>query len=59
MCFVCACACFLPFCLCVSRVNLFVFTVVVASLCLLRGRAHTLVSTLALAHALTLVHATA
>ena len=59
MCFVCACTCLVPFCLCVSRVNLFVFTVVVVyvvSLCFLRDRDHTLASTLALVHTLTLAH---
>ena len=55
-CFVCARACLVPCCLCVSRANLLVFVVVVASVCLLRAHAHTLVSTRALAHALTLAH---
>ena len=48
----------MPFFLCVSRENLFVLTVIVVSLCLVRDRAHTLVSTLTLEHTLTLVHTT-
>ena len=54
--FVCARTCLVPFCLCMSRANLLVFAVVVVSACLLRARAHTLISTRALALALALIH---
>ena len=54
--FVCACACLVSFCLCVSRTNLLVFTVVVVSVCLLRDHTHTLVSTRALERTLTFAH---
>ena len=55
-CFVCLRACLVSFCLCVSRANLLVFAVVVVSVCFLRAHAHAVVSTRALAHALTLAH---
>ena len=55
-CFVRARACLVPCCLYVSRVNLLVFAVVVAGVYLLRTHAHALVSTRALACALSLVH---
>ena len=55
-CFLCARACLVSCCLCVSRANLLVFAVVVMSVCLFRAHAHTLVSTRALAHTLTLAH---
>ena len=55
-CFVRACVCLVSCCLYMSRVNILVFAVVVARACLLCARAHTLVSTSTLVHALERVH---
>ena len=52
----CACACLAPFCLCMSHANVLIFVDVIAHVCLLRERVHTLAITRALAHALALVH---